>query len=514
MSNSTAVLPKSLIIFGICVPVALMVGYLLATPTEVMSFGVVGIVSIVLCLPLLLHWHHAALIFAWNVNLSIFFLPGQPALWILLAGMSLGFSVLARLMNKKACFQNVPSITWPLAFLMIVIVLTAKLTGGIGLNSLGSETYGGKKFFYVLAAIIGYYAISCQRIPVEKAHRYSRLFFLSGLTAAISNLIYFAGPAFYYLFLFFPVDNALAQALEDFSGAEGVRFGRVLGVAVAAMAAFYYLLSRNGLRGMLDLTKPWRLIFAVLCFALSLLGGFRSAVVIFGLLCVAQFYFEGLFRTKLVFPLIASITLLGASLMLFATKLPLSVQRSLSILPIEIDQSARHDAKATLDWRLDMWKMMVPQVREYFWLGKGYALNPSDLYLMEESVRRGLAKNYEANIVNGDYHSGPLSVMIPFGVFGLGGFVWLLVAGLRLLYRNRRFGDPVLYNLNTFLLSYFLARTVFYFVGFGSFSSDLPLFLGILGFSVALNGRVSDRKQEKETSEPVQSGLLLAAGAR
>jgi hypothetical protein len=55
-----------------------------------------------------------------------------------------------------------------------------------------------------------------------------------------------------------------------------------------------------------------------------------------------------------------------------------------------------------------------------------------------------------------------------------------------------------LQNINTFLLSYFMARAVFYFAGFGAFSNDIALFLGVMGLSVALNGGVRDGKQMVE----------------
>ncbi len=98
-----------------------------------------------------------------------------------------------------------------------------------------------------------------------------------------------------------------------------------------------------------------------------------------------------------------------------------------------------------------------------------------------------MAKGFEGAIVSGDYHSGPLSILIPFGIFGLIAFVWFLAAGLRVLYRNYRYGDPSLTKLNTLLLSYFATHVVFYFVGFGSLHSDLALFTGLIGLSVALN---------------------------
>jgi O-antigen ligase len=325
----------------------------------------------------------------------------------------------------------------------------------------------------------------------------------------MSNLIYFAGPAFYFLYLLFPVDNAMAQALEDFSGhAMGVHFGRVLGVTLASLAVFHYMLSRYGLRGMLDQSRPWRLVFAFLCFALSLLGGFRSAVLLLALICAFQFYFEGLFRTRL-FLVLALIALLGGLfLTAYSTRLPLSVQRSLSMLPIiEISPIARQDAQASTDWRVEMWRMLLPEVREHLWLGKGFALNPTDMYLTTESVKRGLANDYEASMVAGDYHSGPLSVIIPFGIFGLSAFVWLLIAGARLLYRNYRFGDPSFRYINIFLLSFFLTRSIYYFIGFGAFGTDMPMFLGILGFSIAVNGRIS---VVKPASIQLQKNPVLA----
>ncbi len=495
MSKNIAVLPKSLVIFGVCIPLALMVGYLLATPTEMMSFGLVGMILLLLCIPLLLRWHYALLILTWNANMTVFFLPGQPSLWMLLAGASLFLTALGCIMDKQIRFQNVPSITWPLLFFTLVILVTAKLTGGIGLRSFGGGVYGGKKFVYLLAAVIGYYAISSVRLPQKRADRYTGMFFLSAITGIVSNLIYIAGPAFYVFYLFFPVDNAMDQAMEDIAtNTTDVRFARLPGVTSAAMSVFCFMLSAYGIRGTLVVNKPWRWLLLLLCVGLSLLGGFRSALILFAMICACQFYFEGLFRTRFFLVLVLAVVLGGAFLTVFATKLPLSVQRSLSMLPIEVDPAARASAQGSLEWRLEMWKLLLPEVPRYFFLGKGYALDPTDMYLMNESVRRGLAKDYEAALVVGDYHSGPLSVIIPFGVFGLIGFLWLLLAGGQVLYRNYRFSDPALRNINTFLLSYFITRVVFYFGGFGSFFSDLPLFLGVLGLSVALNGEVRDGK--------------------
>lgn len=90
----------------------------------------------------------------------------------------------------------------------------------------------------------------------------------------------------------------------------------------------------------------------------------------------------------------------------------------------------------------------------------------------------------------GDYHSGPLSVILPFGIFGSIAFVWLLLAAGRVIYQNYKFGDPAFHNINIFLFAYFVVKAIFFFIIFGSLHSDLPLFLGLLGLSISLNGGV------------------------
>lgn len=122
--------------------------------------------------------------------------------------------------------------------------------------------------------------------------------------------------------------------------------------------------------------------------------------------------------------------------------------------------------------------------------GKGYALNPTDLYLADENVRRRLSSASEVAILAADYHNGPLSVLIPFGIWGGLAFLWFLIAAGRVLYRNWRFGEAALRNVNTALLAVFVGRAVFFFLVFGSLDADMFAFTGLVGLSVSLNGGV------------------------
>ncbi|MEW6307037.1 MAG: O-antigen ligase family protein [Verrucomicrobiota bacterium] len=502
--------PRTLLIYGACIVLALLTGYFLATPERYISLAFVGMVLFLLSVPLLMRWHHLLLILSWNSSIVAFFVKGQIGLWVVIAALSVCISFMNRTLTQRPTFQHVPSIAWTLAFIALVVLGTAKLTGGIGLRALGSENYGGKKYFFVMAAILGYFAFVGQRIPGDKAVRYATLFFLTSLTSVLSYFIYAAGPSFYILFMIFPPELLTLQELEwgGPNSAGMVRFG---GLATASASVCSIMLLRYGIRGLLDLANPWRLIVYLLFACLSLLGGFRSILVAVVLTFTVQFYLEGLHRTRLL-PILCGVGIFISALALpFIEHMPLSVQRTLSFLPIEIHPAARADAASSTDWRLEMWKTVWPEVPKYLWVGKGFSINPTDLYFAEEGIRRGLAKSYEPAMVAGDYHSGPLSLIVAFGVFGVLAFGLFCLAGLRVLHRHYKHSPPELKNLNTFLLTYFIVRVVMFITVYGSIATDLFVFTGILGLSVSINGEQPERVPVKvESNAP---GPLAAARA-
>jgi hypothetical protein len=481
-------LPKSLFVFLICVPLAIFLGYLLSTPMSFNTFATVGGCFMLLLLPLLLRWHHTMAIACWNAYVIVFFLPGQPSLGVVMACASLGFAVLHRTMSKSYRFIWVPQLSYSLLFLAIVVLVTMKLTGGMGGRALGSETWGAKRYLGVYGAIIGYFAFTSQRIDSKERLLLSGIFFLSGITAIFSDLAYAAGPSFYALYSIFPAELAASQAYAQFG------MSRLTGVTWAAMSLLYFIIMRMGIAGLLDLTKPWRLAILLSILVISLTGGYRSTVIVFIILLVVQFLFEGLIRSRYL-PILAILALLsGAFLVSFIDRLPLVVQRSMSFLPLDVDAIARQDAIGTLDWRLQIWKTVLPEIPNYLIVGKGYGYSGTDYYLTQEAVRRGLYNSFEDTLISGNYHNGILTVLIPFGLFGLFGFLWFCWSGWRVLYQNYLYGDAQLRYANTFLIAFFTARLIFYLTFYGQFDLDLMIFTGVVGLSVSLNGGVCAKK--------------------
>ncbi|MFO1499633.1 MAG: O-antigen ligase family protein [Verrucomicrobiota bacterium] len=477
---------RGLLIWLLVLPMAVLMGYMLATPTDFNSFAILLLGFAAISLPILLKSHHLLLAWTWNAALIVFFLPGQPQLGTVLAFTSLGIAIVTRTMSKEKRFISVPAVAIPIIFLTTVVLITAKLTGGIGARVFGAETWGAKRYLSVFGAVVGYFAFTSQRVPREKANLYLTAFFLGGLTLMISDLTFMAGPQFYFLYILFPSDYASMQAITSES------LMRLSGIAFAAAWAFYFLLGRFGIEGVFDLRRPWRLILLTLCGAGTLLGGFRGLTILLFLVFITQFFVEGVYKKRVGPALIFATLIAVAATVALIDRLPLSVQRAFSFLPLEnIDPAARLDAQGTLDWRLKMWKTVVPEIPKYLFIGKGYGFSGTDYYLTQEAVRRGYYNAYEDTLVTGNYHNGILTLLIPFGVFGLAAFVWFCGSSMWLLVRNFRYGAPALRATNTFLLAYFVARLLFYIVFYGQFDADFYHFTGIVGLSIALNGGVS-----------------------
>ncbi len=497
---STFAVTRNHLIFGLCLPLAVLMGYLLAEPFESTSLTLLLMIASVLIVPMLLRWYHPLLILSWNMVLYVGYLPGSPQLWALMSLMGLFFAVLNRSVNPDFRFAHVPALTRPLLALAMVVIATAMATGGIGLRVLGSQAVGGRGYFYVLAAIAGYFALSSQAIKKQRVAFCLAIFFLPGLTAVFGRLLQAAPSSMSFLFAFFPPDadpNAL--------GAEqGIELGmtRVNGLMTVAMAIFSWVLARHGIEKIFDFTRPWRMAILVAAMIVGAFGGFRSTLLLMGLTFMVLFCLEKLWGTRIFLILLFGMILGGALLVGFADKLPLTVQRALSILPVEIDPQIRASAQDSTRWRLEMWQATLPQVPQYLLLGKGYNVSSDELFLSQESVYRGFGAMWDGAATAGDYHSGPLTVIIPFGIWGLAAFVWLLVAGARFLYTALRDGAPELRQINAFLLALFLARILFFVFVFGTLNGDLFHFTGILGLSVALN--VSGQRANPPNEEMVE----------
>ena len=483
-SNNTPAVIRSLIIYAACIPLAVWIGYLLAAPADRSTFSYAGILALILLTPILLRWHHFLLIAGWNLTLTIFFLPGNPPVWLLLTALSLGISVVQRTVNSRAHFLSAPEITRPLLFFAAVIFMTAEMTGGIGLHSMGSEVSGGRRYFTTFFGILGYFAVTAMRIPSKRVALYVSLFFLAGFSKVIGDLAPFLPSSLHFIFAFFPFNG---YDMQSTTGVVGFN-PRYAGLGNLGVAGFLFVLSRYGPRGVFLSGKLWRIFLFGLFFTAIFFGGFRSAVIFCSLTFAVQFFMERLHRTR-VMPFFVFAGLIGILVLIpFASRLPFTFQRSLAFLPLNISQAARQDAEGSKEWRLEIWRDTYPLVPKYLLLGKGYAISADDLaQAQNQSIKFASA---DASTISQNYHSGPLSVLMPFGIWGTIALLWFWFASLRALSDNYRYGDPAFKTVNTFLLAYFAVKILIFLVIFGGIENDLADFAVLIGLSVSINGGI------------------------
>ena len=481
---SIAAFLRSLIVYAVCAVLAIVLGVLMTNPLTYSSLGFVGFLCAFLILPIFLKWHHLLMIFCWGTPISVFFLKGSPQLCLVMIAISLGISIAERTLTTHRQFIKVPQVTWPLLCLVGVVLVTAKLTGGIGLKAFGSDVYGGKKYVFLIVAIFGYFALTALPIPPQKARLYVTLYFLGGILGFIEDLYpltpHFLSPIFWFIH---------PQTIDP----DGFQLGvtRLAGTGWAATAVVNAMIAYYGLRGIFLAGKLWRPIVFFIAMLLIFLGGYRSALVLTLAVVILQFFLEGLHRTRLlIVAVIFSLACIGTSIPL-ASKLPYTFQRTLAFLPagwLHLSSDARADAQGSLDWREDMWKALLPQIPKHLLLGKGYAISMEDFAIISEAeTLHSVDAAQDPLAISSDYHNGPLSVILPFGIWGALAFSWFLVASVWVMYRNYRYSPPELKTLNTFLFTVYVVTTIDFLFLFGGLADGMSGFSGLLGLSVCIN---------------------------
>jgi hypothetical protein len=176
------------------------------------------------------------------------------------------------------------------------------------------------------------------------------------------------------------------------------------------------------------------------------------------------------------------------------------------------------DAEGSKEWRLNIWRAILPQVPDYLLLGKGYSLTTQDY----ESIGRDnpfyrtaqMDASQEGLAISNDFHSGPLSTIICFGLWGCLSILAIMAAGFYVLYRNYKYGDPALRPVNMLLLAMHLQHIISFFAVFGGYDNDVGFFAKIVGFSVALNwGICKPKLQPQPAAAPASPPRPLPAPA-
>ena len=486
MTSNPAAAVRMLVIYAICIPLAGLVGWMLTNNLDYGTLGFFALVAAMLASPLIIRWHYPIMVFGLGCPIYCFFLKGNPPLMQVVVIMSLGFAIIERTLNSDKKFISVPLMTWPLLFTVAMGYMTAELTGGIGLHTLGAGVGGGKKYIALFIGVAMYFALTSRPIPRDRRRLYIGLYFLSGLPAFIGDVFPFLPSPLNYINLLIPPSQAGVAGDVTFGSTRLGAFASTAGVVIN------YLVVRHGLRGIFSLNHPLRLLLFVVMLFLTTLGGFRVVMISYISMFILLFFLEGLYRTQMSLVVVFGLVF-GAVLLPLADQMPKTFQRAVSFMPfLHLDPDVVADAEGSKEWREAIWRDTWPKVPQYLLLGKGYAMTEQDFTMIGDgtfaNTGAALLDNSQQSLaISGDYHNGPLSTLMPFGIWGAISFLWVSLASLFVLYRNFRYGDADLKTCNTFLLVMGIQKFFGFFFIFGGYSSDLGFIAGLAGFSIALN---------------------------
>ena len=268
---------RSLIIFAVCVVLAIWLGFLVAGPMTYSSMAVYGLLGFILAFPIVLRWHYPLMLLCWNFAAVAPF-PARPPF------RGPGHDPVEPGHFGAPADDQPGEPVHPGAANHLRVAFHAGGRRGygqndrIGIRVFGSNVYGGHKYLYLVGGILGYFALSAKRIPPGRRNLYLALFFLGSLSAAIGDLVGFLPRSGYFIYWFFQPFN-----LQDLHAGVGEQITRLNGAMYASVGIFSFMLARYGIRGIFFSRKPWRWVILFLAVVYGLLGGYRSLLMIFAL---------------------------------------------------------------------------------------------------------------------------------------------------------------------------------------------------------------------------------------
>ena len=460
-------------------------------------FGLIALIALVSTMRQYI-WFLVPMLWGFTGSVSVLPLPFSVRDLVV---MFVGTVALALFGLRVLKFRN----RWDFLDLILLLnlgqVCLAFVLHPVGLKAFSSQIVGGRPYFNVAIAALAYFVLSNQVVSAHFARRLtvcmvvaelgsSALFLLSRASGSIGFIlgkVYdgFSPPVSLYTF---------APSVERLTGV--VRGGTLL---ITALCSYFRPLT---------LVNPFnfgRWFLFGLGLALVLLSGFRSQLLTITVIFLLASYFRGGWSDVMV--ALACLFVGIVTLILFNSfihPLPLSMQRTLSVLPGDWDSRAVKDAAGSTEWRLDMWKD-IPKGTKYIrnrLMGDGFGFSQAELQALErQKYARGDVYEQEDYMIIGAFHNGPLSAIRFVGIVGLVLYYTLLIYSAVYAWRLIR----TTHNTDFFPFALFLGLAIIwepfnYTLIFGAFDSGFPNALFNAGMLKLVHNSVAAAIPPKELS--------------
>jgi hypothetical protein len=419
--------------FGRWMTVLLLTGLILVVSFHAFMTNSRFLLVALACLPLgllMINRLQAWFILTIGLFYSWIYIPGLPSslsLFYLMAATIIPFLALTRWLNPSHQPSHTFLKTMSLAYLAVVLVTI--YIRGFGIRALGSETWGGAAYVQLMIGVTFCMLGDSVQLSEKQWKMAIILFFAAGLIPSAAELVFVLTKGkiwWQYYFIKPEASSALMSLSAATTGQEMVRFQ----VSKYLVFIFVLCLALFKFKG-----KGKVLIVAsyVVGFVFAGISGHRAAVL-YLLLLIPTYMFLSTRRAPFLVLTVYGVGLGLFVLMLhfFGQNLPLSFQRSLSWVPFaDISSLASRSASGTTAWRFDVWRQVWELLPKYWLIGRGFALQASDFYVLSYSREASI----EWAVTTHNYHSGPLSMLIDLGIFGLLFGSGIMISGIVRHYR-------------------------------------------------------------------------------
>lgn len=440
----------------------------------------------------------------WGLNGQISALPlpfDVRELIIILASILYIFDLIFKRNYKRVKNQTADFLVW----INIAYIITVFFRNPVGINALGGDRVGGKPYVDVAIGLASYLVLRKNIMPAAFAYRLPIIWVGVAFfnTLAILTTVYLPSVA-YSLAPFYSNFNPDGQGTNN-----DVVVGetRLTSLSEFGMALTTYVVCKYNPVNLFNPQFLRPLIAYLFGLILILLSGFRTGImnlfVYTSISAVLRERTSGLIKISFIAICLLAVGLLASY---SPIKMPLTFQRALSFIPGDWDESAVNDAKGSTDWRVEMWKIVLTSDKyiQNKVLGDGFGFSRADLQTMEDLRMgrggsfsgSGLDSQQEAFMINGDYHSGPVSSIRFVGVIGFLLFLPLLIINGIDSYKLINYSLKTPYQLICFMLGIgnIYAPIGFIFI-FGDYRSGLIGCLFSTGFITMLKESIRDYRK-------------------
>lgn len=364
----------------------------------------------------------------------------------------------------------------------IVVVGTVIVARGFGLQALGDSKIGGFMYIRLLGSALLVLLLPGVRLGALWGRALLAMCALSALPLLADLSAVYLRPtagALATAFQLSPAVTALTLGTTTYAGP----FRWFSAMAASTFVTLAAFLTERAIEGRRTRLSPMVIVGAVSAFAVGAFSGHRLALLTVLALTTVILLLDGRLTIGRAVRGAAVLAALLVLLAAVADQLPVALQRAVSWIPgAEVSYEARRSATDSVNWRLAIWLLMLAEIPNYLWIGRGIAYAGSDYAAAgSANVMAG-----EANwaIVAGYYHNGALSLLILFGLAGiLVGLALTLGACVRHVRLSRRaWMDGRLGHYHRVLTAWLVVQVLFYWLVYGDVQVSFPPFF----FTVAL----------------------------